>query len=87
MRRLSLLGAASSLALALAVTALAATSPAHAAYNIIRWDNSGVCQLWDDQMKLPPPAGNKTLTKKPIAVFQDALAAKDKLVAAKTCSM
>lgn len=83
MRRLSLLCAAAGLA----ATALAATSPAQAAFTVIRWDNTGFCQVWDDTMKLPPPQGVKSLSKKPIATLPEALAARDKLVAAKTCSM
>ena len=83
MRRLSLLCAAAGLT----VTALAATSPAQAAFSIIRYDNSGFCQVWDDTMKLPPPAGVKMVSKKPMATLPEALAAKNAMVAAKACSM
>jgi hypothetical protein len=38
-------------------------------------------------MKLAPPTGVKMVTKKPIATLPEAIAAKDKMVAAKACSM
>ena len=50
MRRLSLLCAAASLA----VTALAAASPAEAAYHLIRWQDSGFCQIWDENIPTTP---------------------------------
>jgi len=41
MRRISILCAAAGLG-------LAATSPARAAYHLIRWDGTGFCQVLDD---------------------------------------
>jgi hypothetical protein len=30
------------------VAAVAVVSPAQAGYYLIRWDNTGVCQVWND---------------------------------------
>jgi len=44
MRRLLL----SCAALGLVISAVAATSPAQAApYHLVRWDNTGYCEIWD----------------------------------------
>ena len=50
MRRLSMLCVAAGLA----VTALAAASPAEASYKVIRWDGSGICQIWDNAIPTKP---------------------------------
>ena len=73
MRRLSLLCAAAVVAL----TALAATSPAEAAYHLIRWQDSGLCQIWDESIPTTPwPAGSHRASAT-VATFLDALALKD----------
>ena len=46
MLRLTALAATAGLAL----TALAATSPAEAAFHLIRWEGTGVCQVWDQSI-------------------------------------
>jgi hypothetical protein len=46
MRRLSLLAAAAGIA----VTGFAAASPAEAAFHLIRWQDSGFCQIWDESI-------------------------------------
>ena len=82
MRRLSVLCAAAGIA----VTALAATSPAEAAFNVIRWDNSGFCQVWSsDNPPTPWPSKYVAMTKKPMASFTEAMAARDTLVKKGTC--
>ncbi len=43
MRRLSTL----CIAAGLAAAAFVATSPAEAAYHLIRWQGTHVCQIWD----------------------------------------
>jgi hypothetical protein len=32
-------------------TALAASSPAQASYHLIRWQDSGFCQIWDQSIR------------------------------------
>ena len=50
MRRLLLLSAAA----AIAVTALASTSPAEAGFHLIRWEGTGFCQIWDESIPTAP---------------------------------
>ena len=54
MRRLSMLCAAA----AIAATAAAATSPAQAAFHLIRWEGTGICQIWDETS--PPNHSRRT---------------------------
>ena len=83
MRRFSIVCAA----LGLAVTALVATSPAQASYKVIRWDNTGVCQIWDNGAPIQPFPSNYKTVSKSMPTFMDALAAKDKLFHAARCTL
>ena len=77
MRRATALCAAA----CIAVTATAAFSPAQAGYYLIRWDNTGVCQVWNDTLTLKPlrwPSDYKVISK-PVPTFSVAFAAKEKL--------
>jgi hypothetical protein len=70
----------------IAVTALAATSPAEAAFNVIRWDNTGWCQVWSESNPPTPwPSKHVALNKKPIPSFTEAMAARDALVKKGAC--
>ena len=82
MRRISMLCAAAGLAAA----AFAASSPAEASYHLIRWQDSGVCQIWDESIPTTPwPAGyHRASTSVP--TFLDALALKDNALKAGHCS-
>ena len=84
MRRLSLLCAAA----AVAVTALASASPAEAAYHLIRWQDSGFCQIWDQSIPTAPYPGNYTVIMgSEVPTFGDALIFKDGLLRNGTCSL
>jgi hypothetical protein len=84
MRRLSVLCAAACIAAA----AFAATSPAEAAYNVIRWDNTGWCQVWDPATPLTPLFSKyAAVNKKPIPTLAAALAAKDMMVKKGACKL
>jgi hypothetical protein len=37
-----------------AAAALAIAAPAQAGYYVIRWDNTGVCQIWNQDLKYKP---------------------------------
>ena len=82
MRRISMLCAAAGLAAA----AFAAASPAEASYHLIRWQDSGFCQIWDESIPTTPwPAGyHRASTSVP--TFLDALALKDNALKAGHCS-
>ena len=82
MRRLSMLCAAAGLAAA----AFVAASPAEAGYHLIRWQDSGVCQIWDESIPTTPwPAGYHRASAS-VPTFLDALALKDHALKAGHCS-
>jgi hypothetical protein len=75
MRRLTALSAAA----CIAVAATAVVSPAQAGYYLVRWDNTGVCQVWNDTLTFKPvrwPSDYKVVSK-PVPTFAAAFAAKE----------
>jgi len=83
MRRISLLPAAA----AMAITAFVAASPAQAAYHLIRWQDSGFCQIWDESIPTTPWPGNYiVLPGTQVPTFGDALVFKDGLLRSRTCA-
>ncbi|MBV8916693.1 hypothetical protein [Bradyrhizobium sp.] len=71
MRRITALGAASGIALA----SFVAAAPAEAGYYVIRWDNTGICQIWNEELQYKPlewPSHYKVVSK-PVATFNDAV--------------
>ena len=82
MRRISLLSAAA----AMAITAFVAASPAQASYHLIRWQDSGFCQIWDESIPTTPwPAGYHRASAS-VPTLLDALAMKDSALKAGHCS-
>jgi hypothetical protein len=83
MRRLSLLCAAAGLA----GTAFAAISPAQAGYHLIRWQDSGFCQIWDQNVPtIPWPANYIVIIGSEVPTFGDALVYKDNMLRNGTCA-
>ena len=83
MRRLCLFAAAA----AVAVTSLGAMSPAEASFHLIRWQDSGFCQIWDQSVPTAPYPGNYTVVVgSEVPTFGDALVLKDGLLHNGTCS-
>lgn len=81
MRRFSMLCAAAGLAAA----AFVATSPAEAGYHLIRWQDTGLCQIWDEGIPTQPwPAGSHRASPT-VATFVAALAVKDQALKAGHC--
>ena len=83
MRRLSVLCAVAGLAL----TALAAASPAQAAFHVIRWHDTGFCQVWDQNIPTKPFPSNYRTVSKSVPTFFDALAVKDTLLKRGACKI
>jgi hypothetical protein len=83
MRRVTTLCAAA----CVAVVALA-VSPAQAGYYLIRWDNTGVCQVWNESFQMKPPRwpSDYKVVSKPIETFTAALDAKEKLRQRGSCN-
>ena len=82
MRRLAVLFAAAGLA----VAAWAPTSPAEAAFHLIRWEGSGFCQIWDQSIPTVPWPSNYSVVSEELPTFGDALVYKDGLLHNGTCS-
>ena len=74
-------------AAAFAVAAFAATSPADAGYHLIRWQDTGFCQIWNQSIPTTPYPANYTVVMGAVApTFLDALIMKDGLLRAGTCT-
>ena len=72
---------------AVAVAAIAATRPADAAYHLIRWQDSGFCQIWDENVPSVPYPSNYTVIQGSVApTFGDALVLKDGLLRSGACA-
>lgn len=83
MRRLS----APCIAAAVALSTLAAASPANAApYHLIRWLDTGVCQIWDDGIPTRPTMLHYQIVSPPMPTFLDAMAFKGNMLSAGACS-
>ncbi len=83
MRRFSALCAAAGLGLA----ALAAASPAQAdPFHLIRWSDTGFCQIWDEGIATTPWPGNYSIVSETVPTFLHALAIKDDMLHAGVCS-
>jgi hypothetical protein len=70
-----------------AFTALVATSPAEAAFHLIRWEGTGVCQVWDQSIPTKPIPSNYKTVSKPVPTFVAALAVKDGMLKKGTCKL
>ena len=85
MRRVTALCAAASIA----VSGLAVASPAQAGYYVIRWDNTGVCQIWNADMTSKPlrwPSDYKVVSK-PVPTFAAAAAVQEKMRQQRHCTL
>lgn len=82
MRRATLCAAA-----AIAAVAFAVTSPAQAAFHLIKWDGTGVCQVWDDSVPTKPFPANYKAVSKQVPTFDAALAVKSGLMKRGVCKL
>jgi hypothetical protein len=84
-RRVTALCAAAGIAAA----SLAVISPAQAAYYVIRWDNTGICQIWSDEMTSKPlrwPSDYKVVSK-PVPTFTAAAAVQEQMRQQRHCTL
>ena len=82
MRRISIVCATA----AIGLTALAAVSPAQAAYHLIRWQGNGYCQVRDEGIPTRPfPADYKTVSA-PVPTLIEALGVKQGLLRKGICT-
>ncbi len=83
MRRLFALAAVATVGF----TALAASSPAEAGFHLIRWQDSGFCQIWDENIPTAPwPSNYSVIVGSEVPTFGDALVYKDGMLRNGTCS-
>ena len=83
MRRLSLFCAAA----AITVSALSATSPASATpYHLIRWQDTGFCQIWDESIPTAPWPSDYARVSTTVPTFVDALVLKDHALKSGHCT-
>ena len=73
-------------AASLAAAAFAATSPASAAFHLIRWEGNGFCQVWDEGVPTTPWPSDYTVVSESVPTFVEALALKEGLIRAGTCT-
>jgi hypothetical protein len=70
-----------------AVSALSAATPAKAdPYHLIRWSDTGFCQIWDNGIPDTPWPGNFTVVSHTVPNFLAALALKDHMLHHGHCS-
>jgi hypothetical protein len=70
----------------LVASGILATSPAQAAYKVIKWDGNNFCQIWNYGLPTRPfPADYRVMTKS-LASFDAALSAKERLRHRGRCS-
>ena len=90
MRRVTALFAAAGIAAAsLVVSSLAVITPAQAGYYVIRWDNTGICQIWSDEMTSKPlrwPSDYKVVSK-PVPTFTAAAAVQEQMRLQRHCTL
>jgi len=67
---------------------LGVSAPAHAAgYYVIRWENTGICQIWNEDLRSKPfewPSHYKVVSK-PFPTFSDAMAVQLKMREQRGC--
>jgi len=73
----------------IAVATLGLAAPAQAGYYVIRWENTGICQIWNEDLRYKPfewPSTYKVVSK-PVPTFTDANAIQLKLRDERRCTL
>jgi hypothetical protein len=85
MRRVTALAIATGIAL----SASAMARPAPEGYYVIRWDNTGVCQIWNDNLnaKLVRWPSDYKVVSRPVPTFTGAVGVQEKLRAMHRCTV
>jgi hypothetical protein len=82
MRRMSLAIAA------VALSAVTSSAPAKAdPFHLIRWSDTGFCQIWDEGIPTMPLSGNYTVVSMTVPTFFDALHVKNGMLWTRECSL
>jgi hypothetical protein len=90
MRRVTALCAAVGIAVsALAAPALAARYAPEAGYYVIRWNDTGICQIWNTDLRYKPVEffAKYKVVSKPVPTFVAATDIQLKMRAARSCTL
>jgi hypothetical protein len=90
MRRVTALSAAVGIAvLTLAAPAMAARHAPEAGYYVIRWNDTGVCQIWNTDLRYKPVEffSKYKVVSKPVPTFAAATNIQLKMRAARSCTL
>jgi hypothetical protein len=70
------------------VSALAVV-PAQAGYYVIRWENTGICQVWNEDLRYKPWewVSHYKVVSKPVPTFSDASAIQIKMREQRHCTL
>jgi len=71
----------------IAAAAFAVASPAQAAFHLIKWSGTGICQVWDESVPTKPFPSNYSVVSRPVAGFDSALAVKSGLMKRGVCKL
>ncbi|WP_027584426.1 hypothetical protein [Bradyrhizobium sp. Ai1a-2] len=77
------------LATCLTVAAIAVAKPAEAGYYVIRWENTGICQIWNEDLQRKPlewPSTYKVISK-PVATFTAAMTEQQQMRTERRCTL
>jgi hypothetical protein len=85
MRRDTALCAAS----AITALVLASAAPAQAGYYVIRWDNTGICQIWNEDLQYKPWQWPSTyqVVSKPAPTLTGAVAVQERMRMERRCTL
>ena len=91
MRRVTALCAATAFVvsnLVVAGVALARPMPQPSGYYVIRWDNTGVCQIWNTNLQQQPVhfLSDYKVVSKPVPTFTEAAAIQEKMRVSRACT-
>ena len=73
----------------IAASCLAIAAPARAGYYVIRWDNTGICQIWNQDLKYKPlqwPSDYRVVSK-PVPTLNAAMAVQQKMRDQRRCTL
>ena len=92
MRRVTALYAATAFVvsnLVVAGVALARPMPQPSGYYVIRWDNTGVCQIWNTDFAEKPVRflSDYKVVSRPVPTFTEAAAVQESMRATRRCTL
>ena len=71
----------------IAASSFAVVSPAQAAFHLIKWSGTGICQVWDESVPTKPFPSDYRVVSKPVPSFDAALAVKSGLMKRGVCKL